>query len=572
MNIKQTLEAIFEQAMIGAGVSEPLPIIKQSQRAEFGHYQANGVMAAAKQLKLAPRDLAQAILDQLPLQNRYTFEIAGPGFINIRLTHEGLTEAVASTAFPVNIGVDAPKRVVVDYSSPNLAKEMHIGHLRSTVIGDTVIRVLEHVGHDAIRANHVGDWGAQFGSLLAYLSETGHNEQARTTALADLEKFYQAASKKFKQDPAFAEKARGFVVQLQAGDPELKALWQSFIATSMSHGQAVYDKLGITLTQKDAMPESQYNDDLVPLVEDLKDKNLIEESDGAQCVFLDEFKGKDGNRLPAMVQKSDGGFPYLATDLAALRFRHRVLEANEALYVVGASQQLHLRQVFAVARAAGFVPETLKTRHLAFGLVLKSDGTPFKTRDGADVKLVDVLDEAVDRATALLSARDNDLDQQEQATIARVIGIGAIKYAELQKNRTTDYVFDWDTMLSFEGNTAPYLQYAYTRIRSLFRKSGLAAPDSNAEITLTEPQEAALALKNLQFSEALTQYLDDYQANILCNYLFELAGSFMTFYEHCPILGADADLKASRLRLSQITSETLSTGLNLLGIETVERM
>lgn len=572
MNIKQTLEAIFEQAMIGAGVSEPRPIIKQSQRAEFGHYQANGVMAAAKQLKLAPRDLAQAILDQLPLQNRYTFEIAGPGFINIRLTHEGLTEAVASTAFPVNIGVDAPKRVVVDYSSPNLAKEMHIGHLRSTVIGDTVIRVLEHVGHDAIRANHVGDWGAQFGSLLAYLSETGHNEQARTTALADLEKFYQAASKKFKQDPAFAEKARGFVVQLQAGDPELKALWQSFIATSMSHGQAVYDKLGITLTQKDAMPESQYNDDLVPLVEDLKDKNLIEESDGAQCVFLDEFKGKDGNRLPAMVQKSDGGFPYLATDLAALRFRHRVLEANEALYVVGASQQLHLRQVFAVARAAGFVPETLKTRHLAFGLVLKSDGTPFKTRDGADVKLVDVLDEAVDRATALLSARDNDLDQQEQATIARVIGIGAIKYAELQKNRTTDYVFDWDTMLSFEGNTAPYLQYAYTRIRSLFRKSGLAAPDSNAEITLTEPQEAALALKNLQFSEALTQYLDDYQANILCNYLFELAGSFMTFYEHCPILGADADLKASRLRLSQITSETLSTGLNLLGIETVERM
>ena len=397
MNIKQTLEAIFEQAMIGAGVSEPRPIIKQSQRAEFGHYQANGVMAAAKQLKLAPRDLAQAILDQLPLQNRYTFEIAGPGFINIRLTHEGLTEAVASTAFPVNIGVDAPKRVVVDYSSPNLAKEMHIGHLRSTVIGDTVIRVLEHVGHDAIRANHVGDWGAQFGSLLAYLSETGHNEQARTTALADLEKFYQAASKKFKQDPAFAEKARGFVVQLQAGDPELKALWQSFIATSMSHGQAVYDKLGITLTQKDAMPESQYNDDLVPLVEDLKDKNLIEESDGAQCVFLDEFKGKDGNRLPAMVQKSDGGFPYLATDLAALRFRHRVLEANEALYVVGASQQLHLRQVFAVARAAGFVPETLKTRHLAFGLVLKADGTPFKTRDGADVKLVDVLDEAVDR-------------------------------------------------------------------------------------------------------------------------------------------------------------------------------
>ena len=572
MKIKQTLETLIRQAMVDAGIPEPKPIVKQSQRAEFGHYQANGVMAAAKQLKQAPRDLAKAILATLPPQPDFSFEIAGPGFINVRLSNDCLSRALSQAASTSALACPAPRRIVVDYSSPNLAKEMHIGHLRSTVIGDTIVRVLEYVGHTAIRANHVGDWGAQFGSLLAYLAETGHNESAQAAALSDLEKFYQAASKKFKQDPEFAETARGYVVKLQAGDPTLKRLWQAFIATSMDHGQAVYDKLGITLSKADAMPESQYNDDLLPLLDSLQNQGLIERSDGALCVFLDEFKGKDGSRLPAMVQKSDGGFPYLATDLAALRYRYQTLKADEALYVVGASQQLHLRQVFAVARAADFIPEQLTTRHLAFGLVLKADGTPFKTRDGADVKLIDVLNEAVDRAKTLLAARSEGLTDEEQQVIARVIGIGAIKYAELQKNRTTDYVFDWDTMLSFEGNTAPYLQYAYTRIRSLFRKSGASPMGPNTEVVISTTEETALALKNLQFQEAIDTYLDDYQANVLCNYLFELAGTFMTFYEHCPILSENQTLRSSRLRLAELTADTLKTGLGLLGIETVERM
>jgi len=461
---------------------------------------------------------------------------------------------------------------VVDYSSPNLAKEMHIGHLRSTVIGDTVVRVLEHIGQTAIRANHVGDWGAQFGSLLAYLDESSNNETAQTAELADLEKFYQRASQKFKNDTGFAEKARGYVVRLQSGDPALKKLWEVFIQTSMDHGQNVYDKLNITLTQQDAMPESRYNSDLLPLVSDLTEKGLLEKSDGALCVFLDEFKGKQDRPLPAMVQKSDGGFPYLATDLAALRYRHHELKADEVLYVVGASQQLHLRQVIAVARAASFIPETLTTKHLAFGLVLKADGTPFKTRDGADVKLIDVLNEAIDRARDLLQQRSQDLTPIEHEAIAKVIGIGAIKYAELQKNRTTDYMFDWATMLSFEGNTAPYLQYAYTRIRSLFRRAGIERLDPATPILLTAPQELALAIKTLQFNEAIANYLEDYQANILCNYLYELAGLFMSFYEHCPILTETKTHQMSRLRLCDITARTLKTGLDLLGIDTVERM
>lgn len=572
MDIKHLLTQTFHQAMLAAGVEDPNPVIRQSQRPEFGHYQANGVMGAAKRMQTNPRALADLIVKHLPAQDHYTLEIAGPGFINITLTSAFVSQLISNGDPAEKPDNTAPRRVVVDYSSPNLAKEMHIGHLRSTVIGDTVVRVLEHIGQTAIRANHVGDWGAQFGSLLAYLDESSNNENAQTAELADLEKFYQRASQKFKNDTGFAEKARGYVVRLQSGDPALKKLWEVFIQTSMDHGQNVYDKLNITLTQQDAMPESRYNSDLLPLVSDLTEKGLLEKSDGALCVFLDEFKGKQDRPLPAMVQKSDGGFPYLATDLAALRYRHHELKADEVLYVVGASQQLHLRQVIAVARAASFIPETLTTKHLAFGLVLKADGTPFKTRDGADVKLIDVLNEAIDRARDLLQQRSQDLTPSEHEAIAKVIGIGAIKYAELQKNRTTDYMFDWATMLSFEGNTAPYLQYAYTRIRSLFRRAGIERLDPATPILLTAPQELALAIKTLQFNEAIANYLEDYQANILCNYLYELAGLFMSFYEHCPILTETKTHQMSRLRLCDITARTLKTGLDLLGIDTVERM
>lgn len=570
MNIRQSLEKQLALAMTKAGIDQPSPMIRQSQRAAFGHYQANGVMSAAKRLQQNPRDLAQSVVAALSEQSEFNAEIAGPGFINITLTDSYLAQALSKHLLATKPTVEKPERVVVDYSSPNLAKEMHIGHLRSTVIGDTVVRVLEHVGHTPIRANHVGDWGAQFGSLLAYLNEA--ETSTEYAQLSDLEAFYQVASKRFREDATFAEKARAYVVRLQTGDPELKALWQTFINTSMDHGQRVYDQLNITLTRDHAMPESQYNDDLQPLVADLTDLGLIEKSDGALCVFLDEFKGKNDQPLPAMVQKTDGGFPYLATDLAALRYRHHTLKANRILYVVGASQQLHLKQVFAVARAAAFIPDDVITEHLPFGLVLKEDGKPFKTRDGADVKLIDVALEAVERAKNLLAARSQDLSEQDSQRIAEVVGIGAIKYAELQKNRTTDYIFDWETMLAFEGNTAPYLLYAYTRIQSLIRKSALTVTSEPANFDLSAPQELALALKNLQMSEALDTYLDDYQANVLCNYLYELAGLFMSFYEHCPVLSAPDAVQVSRLRLAQMTANTLKTGLDLLGIETVERM
>ncbi|MGB2390170.1 MAG: arginine--tRNA ligase [Pseudomonadales bacterium] len=570
MNIRQSLEQQLALAMTKAGIDQPSPMIRQSQRAAFGHYQANGVMSAAKRLQMDPRTLAQNVVAALAEQPDFTAEIAGPGFINITLTDHYLADALSKQSSSAKPVIEKSERVVVDYSSPNLAKEMHIGHLRSTVIGDTVVRVLEHVGHTPIRANHVGDWGAQFGSLLAYLDES--NAATESAELSDLEAFYQVASKRFKEDTAFAEKAREYVVRLQAGDPELKTLWQTFINTSMEHGQRVYDLLNITLTRDHAMPESQYNDDLQPLVADLTRLGLIEKSDGALCVFLDEFKGKNDQPLPAMVQKTDGGFPYLATDLAALRYRHNTLKANRILYVVGASQQLHLKQVIAVARAAAFIPDEVITEHLPFGLVLKDDGKPFKTRDGADVKLIDVALEAVDRAKRLLTARSEDLSEQDSQRIAEVVGVGAIKYAELQKNRTTDYIFDWETMLAFEGNTAPYLLYAYTRIQSLIRKSSITMTNEGASFNLSAPQELALALKNLQMSEALDSYLDDYQANILCNYLYELAGLFMSFYEHCPVLSAPEAIQKSRLRLARMTANTLKTGLNLLGIETVERM
>ena len=570
MNIRQSLEQQLALAMTQAGIDQPSPMIRQSQRAAFGHYQANGVMSAAKRLQKNPRALAESVVAALPEPSEFSAEVAGPGFINITLTDSYLAHALSKQLLATKPTVEKPERIVVDYSSPNLAKEMHIGHLRSTVIGDTVVRVLEHVGHTPIRANHVGDWGAQFGSLLAYLDEA--EASTESAQLSDLEAFYQVASKRFREDTAFAEKARAYVVRLQAGDPELKALWQTFINTSMDHGQRVYNQLNITLTRDHAMPESQYNDDLQPLVADLTELGLIEKSDGALCVFLDEFKGKNDQPLPAMVQKTDGGFPYLATDLAALRYRHRTLKANRILYVVGASQQLHLKQVIAVARAAAFIPDNLMTQHLPFGLVLKDDGKPFKTRDGADVKLIDVALEAVDRAKNLLADRSQDLSEQDSQRIAEVVGIGAIKYAELQKNRTTDYIFDWETMLAFEGNTAPYLLYAYTRIQSLIRKSSLTMTDPPTNFDLSAPQERALALKNLQMSEALDTYLDDYQANVLCNYLYELAGLFMSFYEHCPVLSAPDPVQISRLQLAQMTANTLKTGLELLGIETVERM
>ena len=570
MNLKEQIELAVAQSFERLGVTDSPPVVKQAQRREFGHYQVNGVMGAAKTAKTNPRELATKVTEALDLPMAAKLEVAGPGFVNVHLDATSIAEQLDLLGNDVSLPSPEPRHFAVDYSAPNLMKEMHIGHLRTNAIGDSIVRVLEAVGHQVTRVNHVGDWGAQFGSLLAYLDQLHTTEIS--TELKDLEVFYQSASKLFKSDEAFAERARGYVVRLQSGDEQCLKLWRQFIEESIQHCQEVYKRLDISLTREDIHAESAYNDDLPIVVAELEQQGLIEESDGALCVFLDEFTGKEGNPLPAIVRKSDGGFPYMATDLAAVRYRAEKLRADTVLYVVGAPQQLHLKQVFAVAQAAGYLTDQ-EFRHLPFGSIMKSDGKPFKTRDGAEVKLIDVIDEAVARAHQLVKEKNPDLSEEKHRMIAEIVGVGAMKYAELSKNRGTDYIFDWDILLSFEGNTAPYLQYAYTRIQSIFRKAGVTPGDLRGKITLREPAELDLGVKLLQFPEAIETALEDYQMNILCNYLYELSGQFMSFYEHCHILKqTDQGIQQSRLRLAAMTANTLQQGLGFLGIKTVDRM
>lgn len=576
MNLKQHLSQQVELALTSAGAADAPAIVRQSGKPEFGHYQANGVMGAAKKLGQNPRELAEKAVAALSdnIADTATLEIAGPGFINVTLSIDFITQCLADMASDERLGVapQSKQKVVVDYSSPNLAKEMHIGHLRSTTIGDANVKIMEFLGHDVVRANHVGDWGAQFGSLLAYMDKLESDGKPLATELKDLEVFYQKASALFKTDPDFAARARDFVVKLQSGDEKCLGLWQRFITESIRHCQAIYDLLEISLSPADVKPESAYNDDLNTIVALLEAAGLIELSDGARCVFLPEFKGKDDEPLPAIIQKSDGGFPYIATDLAAVRYRAQELDVNRAIYFVDGRQSLHFAQLFAIGRAAGFINEDQLFRHVPFGAILNKDGKPYKTREGGAVKLASVVTEAISRARALIGDKNDELDEAKKDEIARVVGIGAIKYAELSKNRTTDYVFDWDTMLSFEGNTAPYLQYAYTRIVSIFRRADNGQDPGDGQFNLEEPAELALAMKLLQYPEAVEDVTEDYQANILCNYLFELAGLFSAFYEKCPVLKADEPTRSSRLQLCSLSGRVLQHGLGLLGISTVEQM
>ena len=584
MNIRTQLDTIITQVLNDTGAVDEPAVVKASARPEFGDYQANGIMGAAKKLKMNPRELANKVVTQLEQNSEIgnlveSFEIAGPGFINIHLNNTWLAKRIDQTLNSDNLGIEKaskPETVVIDYSAPNLAKEMHVGHLRSTIIGDAISRVLEFLGHKVIRQNHVGDWGTQFGMLLTYMGELKQESSGEKTTelemhLSDLEKFYQAAKIRFDEDEAFATQARENVVKLQAGDAEFLKLWQQFIDTSLNHCDEIYSILKVKLTRDDVAPESQYNNDLANVIIDLDKAGLLSEDQGAQCVFLDEFKGKDDSIIPMIVQKSDGGYLYATTDLAALRYRHNQLGMTRGLYLVDARQSLHLKQVYAVGKKAGFVPESTSLEHMAFGTMMGKDGTPFKTRSGGTVKLIDLLNEAKLRAFDLVTSKNPDLDETSRREIANTVGIGAVKYADLSKNRTSDYIFNWDTMLSFEGNTAPYLQYAYARIQSIFRKAGEI--NSSAEIVLQEPAERLLATKLLQFSEAVEVVSKDGTPNFLCNYLFELSGNFMSFYEACPILKADNEAtKQSRLKLAQLTANTLKTGLDLLGIDVMERM
>lgn len=577
MNIQALLSEKVSQALIAAGApADCEPQVRQSAKVQFGDYQANGVMAVAKKLGMPPRQVAEQVLTHLDLNGIASkVEIAGPGFINIFLDPAFLAEHVNQALASDRLGLSRPEpqTIVVDYSAPNVAKEMHVGHLRSTIIGDASVRTLELLGHKVIRANHVGDWGTQFGMLIAFL-ELKQQENAGEMALADLEAFYREAKKHYDEDAAFAERARGYVVKLQGGDEYCRQMWRKLVDITMAQNQTNYDRLNVTLTSKDVMGESLYNPMLPGIVADLKAKGLAVESEGATVVFLDEYKNKEGEPMGVIIQKKDGGYLYTTTDIACAKYRFETLHADRVLYYIDSRQHQHLMQAWTIVRKAGYVPASVPLEHHMFGMMLGKDGKPFKTRAGGTVKLADLLDEALERARRLVAEKNPDMSADELEKLANAVGIGAVKYADLSKNRTTDYIFDWDNMLAFEGNTAPYMQYAYTRVLSVFRKAELdESVLASANVVITEDREAQLAARLLQFEETLNVVAREGTPHVMCSYLYDLAGLFSGFYEHCPILTAESDeTRLSRLKLAQLTAKTLKTGLDTLGIQTVERM
>lgn len=589
MNIKNLLAAIVSDAMTSAGLPEGTnPAISLSTKPQFGDYQANGVMGAAKKLKTNPRELATQVVAVLEPELvakgiAEKIELAGPGFINIHLDKKWLSEQLVNSSSDVNLGVtqrgslpnEKAQTVVVDYSAPNLAKEMHVGHLRSTIIGDAVVRALEFRGDKVIRQNHMGDWGTQFGMLLAHLSDKLASDEVAETALADLENFYREAKVRFDNEDGFADRARDYVVKLQGGDADCAVLWQQFIDISIAHSEDIYKKLNVTLTRDDIMGESAYNPDLPKVIDELMAQDIAVEDQGAKVVFIDEMANKDGEPSVFIVQKSGGGYLYATTDLSACRYRSGELAADRIIIFTDARQALHFKQVEIVARKAGFLPEHVGYDHCPFGMMMGDDGKPFKTRTGGTIKLAELLDESVVRASALIKEKNPDFSDELLSEISEKVGIGAVKFADLSKNRTSDYIFNWKTMLSFEGATAPYLQYAYSRIQSIFTKAGISAEQLDySQLQLIELQEKALAMKLLQLEEVIDSVISECTPNLLCNYLYELASLYMSFYEACPILKDDIseDVRKSRLALCALVSKTLNKGLDILGIEVMERM
>ncbi|NRA54330.1 MAG: arginine--tRNA ligase [Gammaproteobacteria bacterium] len=579
-NIQQLLEqtvAILKQQGILPADAAPRIQVDRTKDKSHGDFATNLALMTAKPAGKNPRELAQLICQYLPQSAVIEkTEIAGPGFINFFVADNALTEQLEAAYHDSALNVtktSAAQTIVVDYSAPNLAKEMHVGHLRSAIIGDSVVRTLEFLGHKVIRQNHVGDWGTQFGMLLTYMERLQQQGGEISMELHNLEKFYRAAKQCFDDDPSFSTRARELVVLLQSGDSKCKELWQQFIDISLTHCQAAYEMLGVSLTREDVKAESSYNDDLQNVINELNEQGLLVEDNGAQCVFLDQFKGKDGEPLPIIVQKTGGGFLYATTDLAAVKYRNNILNADRVLYFVDARQSLHFQQIFTLAKKAGFASEAMSLEHMAFGTVMGEDGKPFKTRSGEVAKLADLLIESQQRAYDLVKQKNPDMSESELKSIGDVVGISAVKYADLSKTRTSDYTFSFDSMLSFEGNTAPYLLYAYTRVSSIFAKAGVAADALEGEISLNSEQEKALGNKLMQFNDAVNNVAAKGLPHVMCSYLFELAGAFSSFYEACPILIAeDQAVKNSRLKLAALTAKTLQQGLSLLGIKTLERM
>jgi len=558
-----------------AGGVDSDPVVRRSDRADA---QVNGSLALAKVLGKTPREVAQMVLDAADLSAVCSAtEIAGPGFINVTFSNEFLASELVAAATDLRLGVrNAPAKlkVVVDYSAPNVAKEMHVGHLRSTVIGDALVRMLEFVGHSVVRENHIGDWGTPFGMLIEHLIDLGETEAANELSVGDLDSFYRQARTKFDSNDEFKERARARVVLLQGGDEETLRMWNLLVGESTRYFDKVYRTLGVLLTADDLMGESAYNPLLAQVVDRLRATGLIEMSDGAEVVFPEGFLNRENEPLPLIIRKTDGGYNYATSDLACVIDRVERIGANVVLYVVGSPQAQHLEMVAVVSRKAGWVPESTELTHVAFGNVLGADRKILKSRSGEVVKLDALLTESVERAADAVKEKNAELPAAQQAEVARQIGIGAVKYADLSTDRIKDYVFDWERMLAFEGNTSPYLQYAHARICSIFRRTGVArAVVRGITPTLGHSAERALTVRLLQFDTAVWDTLDKYSPHRLCTYLYELASEFSSFYEHCPILRADSEeQKMSRLALCDFTARVMEQGLALLGIESPEQM
>ena len=559
-------------------------IVKLSQNPKFGDYQVNGVMGLAKKLSMNPRQLADKVVTQCDLSDICEDpEIAGPGFINLRLKPQWLlSQLTAAAADCERVGVDIKSdtvTTVVDFSSPNLAKEMHVGHLRSTIIGDVIAKVLEFICGDpakVIRQNHVGDWGTPFGMLVSYIQTTDPETYANPTNLnvSDLEQFYKKAKQLFDTDESFKKLAYENTVKLHEKDSTTLAVWQAVLDESRRYCREVYDRLKINLAREDERGESFYSDDLPTIIKDLAAAGMITESDGAQCVFMDGYKTAEGEPLPLIVQKSDGAYLYATTDLAAIRYRLGHLGAGRVIYVVGAPQKLHFQMVFDCAEKAGWVGQA-KLEHVPFGSVLGEDNKMFKTRSGESVKLSALLDEAETRAMKVVEQKNPDLPESEKTEIARAVGIGAVKYSDLSNNLISDYVFNWDKMLAMEGNTAPYMQYAYARVRSIFRKGDIdtaALISQTDKLEFFDATEISLAKVLIRYAETISAVARELRPHLLTGYLYDLAGAFSTFYNACPVLKEDEPTRTSRLLLCHLTAQTLKHGLDLLGIETIEQM
>ena len=564
--MRQALAAAF-----GEPAAQADPLIRPSS---FADYQANVALSLAKRLGRPPLQVAMDLVRHLEAADVCEqVEVSGPGFVNLTLRDSWLADQVTALLRNERLGIDLttqPEVVVVDYSGPNVAKEMHVGHLRTTIVGDAVVRVLECLGHRVIRQNHIGDWGTPFGMLIEHLIDVGEDEAAAQLSVGELNRFYQQARGKFDSDPAFAERARQRVLALQRGEPGTLRLWRLLVENSARYFHSVYRRLGVLLVDGDIRGESFYNPMLPDIAATLEHAGIAAISEGALCAFPPGFQGRDGQPVPLIIRKQDGGYGYAATDLAAARFRASELGATRIVYVVGASQALHFGMVLAVARQAGWL-NSVVAEHAAIGSVLGTDGKMLRTRSGRPVKLVELLDDAVERASKLLAERD--LDEATRNETAHMVGIGAVKYADLSVARDRDYVFDPDRMVAFDGNTGPYLQYATTRIRSIFRRAQLPLNQAEGPIAIGDPSERALALATLGFGSCVHQVAGTLEPHRLCAYLYDLATAFTAFYERCPVLGADDEpTRQSRLALAALTARILTRGLDLLGIQTPERM